>query len=62
MKNLGDVLSLELKRHIQVDAAIKKARNAAFLIRQVFRHLPMKIFLRAYTVLVRPVLDYCIQV
>ncbi len=51
-----------MKHHIQVDAAVKKARNAAFLIRRVFRHLPPKVFMRAYTALVRPVLEYCIQV
>ncbi len=41
---------------------MNKARNADFLIRRVFRHLPTKVFLRAYTALVRPVLEYCIQV
>ncbi len=38
------------------------ARNFAFLTRRVFRHLPMKVFLRNYTDLVRPVLQYCKQV
>ncbi len=28
----------------------------------MFRHLPPKVFLRAYTALVRPVLESCIQV
>ncbi len=61
-KDPGVVLSPELKHHIQVDAADKKARNAAFLLRWVFRHLPTKLFLRAYNALVWPVLEYCIQV
>ncbi len=61
-KDLGVVLSPELKYHSQVDAAVKKARNAAFLIRRVFRYIPTKVFLGAYNVLVRPVLEYCIQV
>ncbi len=60
--DLGVVLSPDSKHHIQVDATVKKARNAAFLIRRVFRHLPTKVFLRAYTALVRPVLADCIQV
>ncbi len=61
-KDLGAALSPELKHHIQFDAAVKKARNAAFLIRRVFRDLPTKVFMRAYTALVRSVLEYCIQV
>ncbi len=61
-KDLGDVLNPELKHHIQVDVAVKKSRNAAFLIRRVFRHLPTKVFLRANTALLQPVLEYCIQV
>ncbi len=48
-KDRGLVLSPELKHHIQVDAAVKKARNAAFPISRVFRQLPRKVFLRAYT-------------
>ncbi len=59
---LGVVLSPEFKHHIRVDAAVKKARNAATLIRRVFRYLPTKESLRAYTALVRPVLEYCRQV
>ncbi len=51
-----------MKNHIQVDAAVQKARNAAFLIRRVFRHRPTKVFPRANTALVRPMLEYCIQV
>ncbi len=43
--DLGVVLSPELEHHIQVDAEVKKARNTAFLIRRVFRHLPTKVFL-----------------
>ncbi len=61
-KDLGVVLNPTLKHHDQVDAAVKIAKNAAFLIRRAFRHLPSKVFLRAYTALVRPVLEYCIQV
>ncbi len=51
-----------MKHHEQVDAAVKKARNAAFLIRWLFRHLLPKVSLRAYTALVRPMLEYYIQV
>ncbi len=51
------VLSPELKHHIQDDVPVKEARNAAFLIRRVFHHLPTKVFLRAYTALVRPMLE-----
>ncbi len=61
-KDPGVVLSPELKHHIQFDAAVKKARNAAFLIRRVFRYLPTKVFLRANTALLRSVLEYCIPV
>ncbi len=55
-KDLGVDLSPELKHHTQVNAAVKKARNAAFLNRRVFRRLPTKMVLRAYTAYVRPVL------
>ncbi len=50
-----------MKHHIQIDVAVKKARYTAFLIWRMFRHLPTKVFMRAYTALVRPVLEYCIQ-
>ncbi len=60
-KNQGVVLSPELKHHDQVDVAVKKARNAAFLIRRVLCHLTTKVFLRAYTALVVSVLENCIQ-
>ncbi len=59
---MGVALSPKVKHHDQVDAAVKKARNAAYLTRRVFRHLPTKVVLRAYTALVVPVLEYCIQV
>ncbi len=35
-KDLGVVPSPKLKHHDQFDAAVKKARNAAFLIKCVF--------------------------
>ncbi len=59
-KELCVVLIPELKHHEQVDATMKKVRNAAFL-RRVFRHLPTKVILGVYTALLRPVLEYCIQ-
>ncbi len=43
-KDLGIVHDPEMKLHGQVDAAV----NAAFLIRRVIRHLPLKVFLRAF--------------
>ncbi len=60
-KCLGFVLDPELKHHDKVDAAVKKARNAAFLARWVFRRLPTKVVLREFAALVRPVLEYCIH-
>ncbi len=61
-KDLGVVLSPELKHHDQVDAAVKKARNTNFVIRHVFRDASPKVLLRFYTALVRQVLECCIQV
>ncbi len=46
----------------QVDAAVKKVRNTAFLVRWVFRNLPTKVFLGAKTDLVKPALEYCVHV
>ncbi len=51
-----------MKHHDQVDVLIKEVRNAALVKRRVFNSLPLKVFLRANTALVRPVPDYCIQV
>ncbi len=48
-KNLEVDLNPELRHNDHVDAAVKKARNAVFLISRVFRHLPQKVFLRVYT-------------
>ncbi len=61
-KDLVVVLFLVLKHYDLVDAAVKKARNAIFLISRVFRHLPTKVFLRAFPVLVRLMFENCIQV
>ncbi len=51
--DLGVILSPELKNHDPVDVALKKARNTAFLIRWMLRHLPPKVIPRAYTALMR---------
>ncbi len=40
---------------------LRKARSAAYLIRRVFTYLTPEVFLKMYTALVRPVLEYCIQ-
>ncbi len=55
------ILIPNMKHDEHVDEAVAKARSAAFLIRRVFHHLTPTVFLRAYTALVRPVLEYCIQ-
>ncbi len=60
-KDLGVLHSPDMKHHEQVDAAVAKARSAAYLIRRAFTFLTPEVFLKAYTALVRPVLEYCIQ-
>ncbi len=44
------------------ELTLPEVSRLLLLIRLVFRHLPTKAFLRAYTALVRPVLKYCTQV
>ncbi len=44
-KDLGVVLRPELQHHDQADAAVTKLRNAAFLLRWVFHHLPTPVFI-----------------
>ncbi len=50
-----------MKHNEQVDAARTKMRYTAYLNRRVFRHLSPEVFLRAFTALVRPVLEDCIR-
>ncbi len=60
-KDLGRVLNSEFKHIEQVGAAVQKMRNAALLIRRVFRQLSTIVLLRDYSALVRSVPDCCIQ-
>ncbi len=60
-KDLGVLHSPDMKHYEQVDAAVAMARSAAYLIRRAFTYLTPELFLKVYTALVRPVLEYCIQ-
>ncbi len=59
-KYLGVLQSPDMKHHEQVDAAVANARSAAYLIRRAFSYFTPELFPKAYTALVRPVLEYCI--
>ena len=61
VKDLGVILSSDLKQHAQTASALQKARGAFAYIRRCFRRLTISNLLPAYKSLVRPLLEYGIQ-
>ncbi len=53
--------SPDVKHYKQVDAAVAKGRSASFPIRRICSYLAPDFFLTVNTVLVRPVLEYCLD-
>lgn len=60
-KDLGIMIDSSLKPTTQVDSAVAKARSALAFISRTFERLTPDIFLPAYSALVRPLLEYCVQ-
>ncbi len=48
LKDLGVILSPDMKHHEQVDVAVAKAKSTVFPIRTVFHHPSPKVFLRTH--------------
>ncbi len=44
VKDLGVILTTDMKQHEQVDVAVAKARSAAYLIKRVFYHVTRQCF------------------
>ena len=61
-KDLGIVVTSDLKWDRQCSAAASKANMALGLIKRTFPYLNKEIFLALYGVYVRPHLEYCVQV
>ena len=61
VKNLGVIMTADLKQQAQTSAAIQSARGAFSFVRRCFRRLTPVNFLPAYKGLVRPLLEYGMQ-
>ena len=61
-KDLGVIISSDLKWNKQVVASAKKANKMIGLIKHTFTHMDKDMFLVLYKTLVRPLLEYCPQV
>ena len=61
-KDLGVHVDNELSFSQHIDIVVKKANRVMGLIRRSFRHLDRNIFLKLYKSLVRPHLEYGVQV
>ena len=61
-KDLGIIVSEDLKASEQVGKCVMKANSMVGMIRRTFTHVNKDILLRTYKVFVRPILEYCQQV
>ena len=61
-KDLGVIISNDLKAENQVAKCVKKANTMLGMKRRTFSYLDKDILLRTYKVFVRPILEYCQQV
>ena len=61
-KDLGVIVSADLKVADQVDKCVKKANSMVGMIRRTFTHINKDILLRTHKVFVRPIREYCQQV
>ena len=61
-KDLGVYISTSLKPHRQCAEAVKKANRTVGMIKRNFRYFDKNIIIQLYKSLVRPHLDYCVQV
>ena len=62
VKDLGIIVSEDLKFHCQVDKACKKAHNEINRIRRTFKSRSPEFIANMFKLYVRPHLEYCIEV
>ena len=60
-KDLGVIVSNDLKPAEQIAKCVAKANQMVGMIRRTFSYIDKEIFLRTYKVFVRPILEYCQQ-
>ena len=61
-KDLGVKIDNNLKFSQHIDTIVNKANSIMGIIRRTFKHLDQKTFLKLYKALVRPNLEYAVQV
>ena len=60
-KDLGIIMSNDLKQYKDVTNKVKKANKMLGMIKRTFSYLDKEILLRLYKAYVRPILEYCQQ-
>jgi hypothetical protein len=58
-RDLGIMINHKLNWKDQVDHAVQKAQNALGLLKRTFKHWDAEMFVKLFTVYVRPHLEYC---
>ena len=58
-KDLGIMISSDLKAETQVAYCVKKANQKLSMIKHTFSYIDEEIFLLLYKVFIRPILEYC---
>ena len=61
-KDLGVLIDNELEFGKHIKSIVGRANSVLGMIRIVFNHMNKKMFLNLYTALIRPLLEYCVQV
>ena len=62
LKDLGVMISSNLKPEEQISRCVEKANSMVGMIRRTFTYVDSDIFLKTYKVFVRPILEYCQEV
>ena len=61
-KDLGVLIDNELEFGKHIKSIVGRANSVLGMIRIAFNHMNKKMFLNLYTALIRPLLEYCVQV
>ena len=61
-KDLGVIVSKDLKAHKNIQSSISKANKMVGMIKRTFQYLDKDIFLKLYKTYVRPHVEYCQQI
>ena len=61
-KDLGILMSNDLKPNEHLTMCIKKANTAVGMLKRTFNNMTKDIFIKVYPVYVRPILEYCQEV